>query len=319
MSNIFEKLNIVIKIFLNKYILKKPDFSEKKIFLQAQYLYELNKKKQKIQNLSEVEFSAFSQFGEDGIITWLIEKIPNISKVFLEIGTQDYWESNTRFLLKLKNWKGYLIEGSKKDVNKIKSQRIYWQNNLKVINQFINKENINEIILQNIKESKIGLLSIDIDGNDYWILENLQNLNADLVVCEYNPIFGDLHCITTIYDPNFVRHNKHFSNLYFGCSIMALIKLMKKKKYTFLGSNSKGMNAFFVKDENIKYLDDKIIHKKIFAPILREGRDKNTKLNYRTVFENLNEIKNMEIFDLEENTNKKLSSYKNLFSKEWKN
>lgn len=318
-KNIIKKLNIVFNIFLNKYVLKKPDFSEKKIFLQAQLLYELNKKKKIIQNLSDVEFSAFSQFGEDGIIAWITDNVPNIPKIFLEIGTQDYWESNTRFLLKLKNWKGYLIEGSNEYVYKIKSQRIYWQNNLKAINQFVDKENINEIIFKNIKEKKIGLLSIDIDGNDYWILEKLENLDADIVVCEYNPIFGDLHCITTIYDPNFIRNKKHHSNLYFGCSIMAIIKLMNKKNYTFLGSNSKGMNAFFIKNENFNYLDNKIIDKKIFFPILREGRDKNFKLNYKTIVENLDEIKDMEIFDLDQNINKRLSSYENLFSREWKN
>ena len=112
-------------------LLRKPDFSEKRIFLQGQLLDNINRQKTKISNFGDVEFSVFSQFGEDGIISWLTDKVPNIKKVFVEIGTQDYWEANTRYLIKSKKWKGYLIEGSKDDVKKIKRQRIYWQNDLR--------------------------------------------------------------------------------------------------------------------------------------------------------------------------------------------
>mgnify|MGYP003956322547 CR=1 FL=1 len=318
MKKFLNNLSVLLSIFYNNKILKRPNFSEKKIFLQAQLLYELNKKKKIIQNLSEVEFSAFSQFGEDGIISWLTDNIPDISKIFVEIGTQDYWESNTRFLLKLKNWKGYLIEGSKDDIRKIKSQSIYWQNKLKAINEFVDKENINNILYKQISEKKVGLLSLDIDGNDYWILEKIELL-ADIIVCEYNPIFGDMQNISTIYDPHFIRKNKHYSNLYFGCSIKALINLMKKKNYSFLGTNSKGMNAFFVNNEKFEYLDKNIKDKKIFPPTIRESRDSNNKLSYNTFAENINLIKDMEVVDLDQNSIKKISSYKNLFSDKWEN
>ena len=58
----------------------------------------------KIKNISDVEFRVFSQWGEDGIIDWVINQIPNISKNFIEIGTEDYKEANTRFLLMNKNY-----------------------------------------------------------------------------------------------------------------------------------------------------------------------------------------------------------------------
>ena len=148
MKLILKKIKIIFEIVFNKIILKRPDFSEKKLFLQAQLVEELKLKKKKINNFREIEFSAFSQFGEDGIISWLTRQIPNINKKFLEIGTQDYWESNTRYLLKSQNWTGYIIEGSREDVKKIKKQKIYWQNNLKAINKFINLENINLIIIK---------------------------------------------------------------------------------------------------------------------------------------------------------------------------
>ena len=192
MNRLFKNLYLLFLILFNKILLRKPDFSEKRIFLQGQLIDNINRQKTKISNFEDIEFSVFSQFGEDGIISWLTEKVPNIKKVFVEIGTQDYWEANTRYLIKSKKWKGYLIEGSKDDVKKIKRQRIYWQNDLRAIDAFINKDNIDHIVENNIKESNIGLLSIDIDGNDYWILEKIINLSPTFIVCEYNSIFGDI-------------------------------------------------------------------------------------------------------------------------------
>lgn len=316
MRNFFKNLSTVISILFNNKILRRPDFSEKKIFLNGKILENQILNKKNISSLSEVEFSVFSQFGEDGIISWLSNQIPDIKKIFLEIGTQDYWESNTRYLLKSQLWKGYLIEGLKEDVNKIKKQRIYWQNNLTAICKFLNTDNINETLDKNIKEKNIGLLSIDIDGNDYWILDKIQ-LESDLVVLEYNPIFGDIHRITIPYEENFERNKKHFSNMYFGCSIKALISLMKEKNYIFLGTNSQGMNAFFVSKSKYIYLKDKISNRDIFPPLSRDARNIDGKLNFKNLSDNLKLIKDLEVYDLDKKTNIKLSEYKNFYSEQW--
>lgn len=312
-NNIFKNFKIIFSILFNKILLKKPDFSDKNLFLNGQVLLEKYKKKRIIKDFSEIEFSVFSQFGEDGIINWLIDKFPEIPKTFIEIGTQDYWESNTRFLLKLRSWKGYLIEANKDDFKKIKKQSIYWQNDLKIFNKFVDKENINTILSRDINESKIGLFSLDIDGNDFWILQKISKLKPYLFVCEYNPIFGYKKQISTVYDPKFDRTKKHFSNLYFGCSIRALISLMKTKKYTFLGTNSKGMNAFFVRNDKLRYVNKFIKDKKIHKPLIREGREKSGKLNLKSLSENLKLIRNMSVIDTKIMKKKKLSTYKELF------
>ena len=313
MNNIFKNLKIIFSVLLNRILLKKPDFSDKNLFLNGQILFEKYKKKKIIKDFSEIEFSVFSQFGEDGIINWLIEKFPNIPKSFIEIGTQDYWESNTRFLLKLRSWKGYLIEANNDDFKKIKKQKIYWQNDLEVFKKFVDKNNINSILSKDIKETKIGLLSLDIDGNDYWILKEITNLRPYLFICEYNPIFGYKKQISTVYDPKFDRTKKHFSNLYFGCSIQALIHLMKTKKYSFLGTNSKGMNAFFARNDKLHYVNKFIRNKKIHKSLIREGRKKNGKLNLKSLSENLKLIKNMSIIDTKTMSKKKLGTYKEFF------
>jgi len=314
LANIVNLINIII----NKKILKRPDFSEKKIVLLGLINQKKNLEKKKISSLGDVEFSAFSQFGEDGIISWLVDQIPDIKPVFLEIGTQDYWESNTRFLLHSKNWKGYLVEASLSDVNKIKKQSIFWKKDLNLVNKFITRENINSIIFTKLKTQNLGLFSLDIDGNDYWILKDA-TIEADIVVCEYNPIFGNIYELTIPYKKYFSRTQKHYSNLYFGCSIYALIRLMKKKKYEFIGTNTQGMNAFFIKKNKMKYFKNKINNKKIHFPILKEGRDRNGKLNYKKFFENIKLIENEKILDLKSNKIKKISDLKKLYSKEWRN
>ena len=215
MKIFFKNLITVFNIFFYNKLLKRPDFSEKRIFLQGKLNEEKILKKEKIEDLKEIEFSVFSQFGEDGIICWLTNNIPDIKKTFIEIGTEDYWESNTRFLLKSQNWSGYLIEASKTNVAKIKKQRINWQHRLKIINAFIDKENINTILDENVTEKDVGILSIDIDGNDYWILKELNFVNPTIIICEFNTIFGDQQQISIPYEKNFDRKKSHFSKVYY--------------------------------------------------------------------------------------------------------
>ena len=114
--------------------------------------------------ISDSEFSCYSQFGEDGIIQFLINNLDIQTKTFIEFGVENYEESNTRFLLENNNWKGLVIDSSSKNTNFIKSQEYYWKRKLKVSNNFIDRENINKIFLENDFSGEIGILSIDIDS-----------------------------------------------------------------------------------------------------------------------------------------------------------
>ena len=111
-------------------------------------------------------------------------------------------------------------------------------------------------------------MSLDIDGNDYWVMEKLK-IKADLIICEFNGIFGDIHEITIPYKKNFDRSKEHYSNLYYGCSIRSLISLFLKKKYHFIGTNSAGNNAYFLNKENFDLIKNRIRKIKIFSPKFR--------------------------------------------------
>lgn len=202
-----------------------------------------------LDNLSGVEFKVFSQWGEDGIIQYLISKVPIVNRVFIEFGVEDYAESNTRFLMMNNNWQGLVIDGSERHISTIKAADYYWRFNLTGVAAFITRENINKLILGAGLQGDIGILSVDIDGNDYWVWEAIDVVSPRIVICEYNAVFGAVEAVVVPYDPKFNRTRAHYSNLYCGASLKALCLLAERKGYVYVGANSAGTNAFFVRKD----------------------------------------------------------------------
>ena len=101
----------------------------------------------------------------------------------------------------------------------------------------------------------MGILSIDLDGNDYYVLEAIEFFNPRILICEYNAVFGPSRKISVLYDAGFVRREKHFSCLYFGGSLGAITHAAMKKGYSLVGTNTAGNNAFFVRND---LLNDKV-------------------------------------------------------------
>ena len=250
-------------------------------------------------NFQYNEFRAFSQWGEDGIIQSLVNSIKIENKVFVEFGVQNYTESNTRFLLCNNNWSGLVIDSSLDNVRYIKQDQIYWKYNLKAECAFIDKDNINKLLVDNGVTGDIGLLSVDIDGNDYWVWEAIDCINPRIVICEYNSLFGNRRKVTIPYDKSFSRDKAHFSYLYYGASIAALNHLAETKDYVLLGSNSAGNNLFFLRK-------DLVGDRSICSPEsayrksqFRESRDISGNLSYLDFDARLEQISEMPLYDLE--------------------
>lgn len=203
----------------------------------------------KLSSINEYEFKSFSQFGEDGLLQYLINSIKIENKFFVEIGVENYNEANTRFLLENDNWKGIIIDSNLEQINYIKKRYYYWKYNLKVLNQFITRENINDILKKFDVPTNIGVLSIDIDGNDYWIWEAISDIKPSIVVVEYNARFGIHDSVSVPYNKNFSRSNSKLPEIYFGASLRALYKLGRKKNYSLVCTNLNGNNAFFVRSD----------------------------------------------------------------------
>jgi hypothetical protein len=260
---------------------------------------ENNRKKKNIEDLKEVEFQVFSQRGEDGIIQYLINQIEIPNPIFIEFGVEDYTESNTRFLLINNNWSGLVIDGSKLNINFIKHDFIYWKYDITAHHNFITKDNINELITGYTSCDDIGLLSIDVDGNDYWIWDAIHVVRPRIVVCEYNSLFGDNLKVSVPYDPGFSRSKKHYSNLYFGASLAALCHLADKKGYDFVGTTGAGVNAFFVrKDISGPFVKYKAAAGFRFSPN-RDSKDIKGRLTFLPHEKRLPVIKELSLVDVD--------------------
>jgi hypothetical protein len=201
------------------------------------------------ERLTDAEFKVFSQFGEDGIVQYLIFKVPIEKRIFVEVGVGDYGESNTRFLLVGNKWSGLVIEGDEACTDEIKRSSLYRRYALRVVSAFITKENINQIIRDAGIEGDIGVLSIDIDGNDYWVWQAINVIQPRIVICEFNRRFGCNRAVSIVYKSDFQVGRAHPSRLYHGASLPALCFAAEEKGYDFVGCTSEGVNAFFVRKD----------------------------------------------------------------------
>lgn len=252
--------------------------------------------------LHETEFSVYSQWGDDGIIQYLVSKLPIENKVFVEFGVENYLEANTRFLLMNNNWSGLIMDGGQQNIDFVQHDKFYWQYDLKARKAFITAENINSLFAEHGIKGNIGLLHIDIDGNDYWVWKAIEQVTADIVIVEYNAVFGADKAWTVPYKADFVRGNEHYSNLYFGTSLKAICILAKERDMAFVGCNSAGNNAYFVKRSLLDHisLPELSCEQGFMDAKFRESRDPQGNLTYLGGTDRLKEIKGLQVWNVEE-------------------
>ncbi len=229
------------------------------------------------------EFQVYSQWGEDGIIEWLLRNVRVERQIFVEFGVQNYEESSTRFLLVNRNWSGLILDGSADHIATIRRAPIYWRHNLKAVNAFITRENINNLLRDAGLDGEIGLLSVDIDGVDYWVWEAITAVSPAIVIAEYNSLFGPERAVTVPYDAAFQRSVAHHSNLYYGASLAALVGLGRRKGYAFVASNRAGNNAFFVRRDLLPAgIRELTVREGFVMRQFREGRDEAGELQFHS-------------------------------------
>ena len=201
--------------------------------------------------INEFEVRIYSQNGEDGILLYIFSRIGATNRCFIEFGIGDGRECNTANLSLNFEWRGLLMDSDAKQVARAKH---YYRNKLgarfsdiEIIQCLVTVENINEVLSDNVAEREPDLLSIDIDGNEYWIWKSIHVIKTRVVVIEYNASMGHEKSLTVKYEPNFDRFKKHPSGFYHGASLSALTKLAHTKGYILAGCDSAGVNAFFVR------------------------------------------------------------------------
>jgi hypothetical protein len=208
-------------------------------------------------------FKVYSQNDEDGMIQEIFRRIGTQSRMFVEFGVENGLENNTLKLV-LEGWRGLWIEADAKFVAAIKSRfsHVLADNRLAVREAFITAENINELIGV-WHEREIDLLSIDIDGNDFYIWRAINVITPRVVVIECNSKFPPPISIVQEYNPNHVSRGTD----YFGASLEALTRLGARLGYSLVGTNLQAANAFFVRND--------LVDEKFQAPFSAENHYNN--------------------------------------------
>lgn len=232
-------------------------------------------------SIADYEFSIFSQWGEDGILQFLTRTIEIEDRSFIEFGVEDFSESNCRYLLEAHNWQGYVIDADAAQISRLKAANLYWQRPINARATFLTKENVHNILDESGFSRTPGVVSVDVDGVDYHLLEALHEWRPAIFVVEYNALFGATLPVTVPYKAHFDRFAEHFSGLYFGASLAAFALLLERRGYTLVGTNSVGNNAFFVRSD---LCADKLRAQSVesaFRPsTFRESRDPRGLLTY---------------------------------------
>jgi hypothetical protein len=206
------------------------------------------------ENVALCGYKVYSQNDEDGIIHEIFERI-DCKKTFMEIGIQDGRECNSLSLL-LSDWRGVWIEGDATYYNKIVKEinGSNFPDQLMVSNTFVDLDNIVKLYKQAASFSKVDNLdffSIDIDGNDYYLLEEMLSSKCQpKVFCvEYNGKFPPPMKVNIAYNKNHVWDGSEYQ----GASLQAFTELFDKHQYTLLCCNAVGINAFFIRNEYLKF------------------------------------------------------------------
>lgn len=188
----------------------------------------------------------FSQNDEDGIIIEIFRRIGTTNKTFVEFGCGDGMENNSYALL-FQDWNGLWIDGSPKNIRKIRTglAQTISSGQLSVIESFITKDNINELISIHITDKEIDLLSVDIDGNDYFVWDAINCISPRVLIMEYNAKFAPPVRYCMDYDPT---HMWDYTD-HGGVSLKFIEEKAAEKGYVLVGCSLSGANAFFVRND----------------------------------------------------------------------
>lgn len=195
--------------------------------------------------LNRFEFSVYSQAGEDGIIEEIFNRIGVENKRFVEIGIGNGDVTNTAYLL-TKGWSGFWVEMNEKHFKRIRDMfSCVIGKTLLVKHAAATAENVERLLGGAGLPTDFDLLSIDIDGNDFWIWNALETYKPRVVVIEYNAMYPP-H-IRWVMQCN--PEHRYDGSRYHGASLRSLAELGVKKGYVLVACNFAGVSAFFVKSE----------------------------------------------------------------------
>lgn len=198
--------------------------------------------------LIDYAYDMYSQNGEDGLIKKIFEIMGTTTKLAVEFGAWDGLRlSNTANLWVNHGWTAVLIESDKTRYQELVKNLEGSSTGCMGVNAYIgiDKENCIETILDRINvHEPIDLMSIDIDGNDYYIFDSLKTIRPRLIIIEYNPT---IPVTMDIYAPYSINNR-------IGHSVGALNRIADAKGYKLIALTT--TNAFYVLDSEFEKFKD---------------------------------------------------------------
>jgi hypothetical protein len=198
----------------------------------------------RVGDLRGFEFSISSQNGEDGILQEIFRRVGTTNRFFVEFGVETGVQCNCAYLARAQGWGGLFLEPNARDFVRLEENyRPYPAVRCRQV--AATSQNIEALLEANQVPVDLDLLSIDIDGNDYWVWAAIQNWHPRVVVMEYNPFHLPPRKWVMKETPDYVWQR----TTYFGASLTSLTALGTRKGYTLVGTDSHGVNAFFVRSD----------------------------------------------------------------------
>jgi hypothetical protein len=199
--------------------------------------------------LHETGFRCFSQFEEDGKILFIMAVLGIQEGVFLDLGSADGVNSNCANLALNFGWRGFFFDGNQSNIERgrtfYNSHPDTWAYPPMFVCAMINRENINQLLTEASVPPEVDFMSIDIDGNDYWVWDALSVTTPKVVMIETHIEFG-MNDIVVPYDKDYVYPGRHPD--YHGASPVAMEKLARRKGYRLVGANRYGFNTIYVRE-----------------------------------------------------------------------
>jgi len=213
-------------------------------------------------SLKDVGFQTYSQFEEDGILLYLFSIVGTSNKRIVEMCVGNGRECMATNLIINHGWEGLLFDG---DADQVKSARDFFREHPStfacppaVVHAWLDVDNVNALISEYGFSGEVDLLSLDIDGNDYWLLKSITAINPKIIICETQDIIPSHLSFTIPYDPNFSYHKLPKEEQDFrGMSLLAANKLCSQKGYRLIGSHRYGFNVIFMRnDTGLEYFPE---------------------------------------------------------------
>lgn len=251
----FAPPNCTLKHYLKKYlkyykVRKRLSETERSAQQRRVQIIQSQQESSEFMPLSSHGFKTFSQFEEDGLLLYLFALLGNTCKTFVEFGSDDGINSNSANLHFHHDYTGLFLDGNRKAIDRgVYFYKKYGNPNTEnpVFREaMITTANINTLIGDSGFQGEIGLLSIDIDGNDYWVWKAIDVVSPQVVIIETHNEFG-LNDIVVPYDPDYFYPGKHPD--YHGASPVAMTKLANHKGYRLVGANELGFNFIYVRND----------------------------------------------------------------------